>query len=651
MANEHRQIQQQIAMNFMTPSHVEIPLARSELKEMNIPLVLSITPFPRQYKTSPPILPLPFSQIPVCKNCNCVLNYKSSIREEKYFCSVCRTPNKLSPDFSYRLKNFPEIKQSVYDIYFPDRKLREDEIIQKPIETPKLFLLVIERSEITINNGIFVKTIQKIKETFINRNDGVISVFVFDSQLHVPLTFYKNKQNFKILSICDIEDENTTLPEAKFLFFDVKTEKKILVEYLDFLISSTSTDLSQINSFNLLKMYDLVKVLDSFCRDFKIPISIIASRCPIGTIVQYQNLALEIIRNSTSFKFFCINPSNETARSNDFTALSTFSMIVNSKCQVYSLCQVNSLPGDIINEMLDSIYFDNLFFVIIPQHFSIIDIKGPGLRRSENSIMIPAISPGDSVYAYLDYSVRSIQAGTHNIQAYVRFLDSHRRRFIRIINLSLYGSAGDPLVMYQDISYNVFIASTIISFVDKARESSEMKIPIEEFTAVVKKFVENNNIYVLAQGSLVNPTINSAFAMARVFFQNPMNFPLIMGKSPLDVVRFFVPLGYSIDNVNSVEMKGPFLLNNLNFYFGALYVKMHNKRALIIINEHAEGYKTEMAQEWVGAISRPPLQNSIQLASQEENKVIEIIFPSISADHNLYKHVMACIKTNCINYQ
>ena len=67
--------EQKIAMEFVQPSHLQIPMSRTDLKNMNIPFVLAVTPFkPTDYPFKPPVLKYDLFSIPLCRNCHSLLN-------------------------------------------------------------------------------------------------------------------------------------------------------------------------------------------------------------------------------------------------------------------------------------------------------------------------------------------------------------------------------------------------------------------------------------------------------------------------------------------------------------------------------------------------------------------------------------------------
>lgn len=648
--------EQKIAMEYVRSSHLQIPMSHSDLKSMNIPFVLAVTPFQQTDSPfKPPTLKYDLNSIPLCTNCHSFLNTLYSKNEDsKLICPVCHQKNKIPLNFDFLMMNSNETKSSVYDTYFPEAKQdsaskEQNDPINPPSMECQTYLLSIERSEATINNGLFQNTIEKIRETFSQKTTGVITIFVYDSYLHVPFIPYNNRnKSFSIMSICDLSDDKTVLPPAKSLFFDLETEKSLFNQYLDFLISSLSNFTSN-PTLPLVKVFDLVRILNIFCQKLKIPSVIVTSQNPIGTSEEFRNFGLEILRRTSPFKFFCVTPPSSNPP--DFTPLSEFSFIVNSKCQVFSQCQINYLPIDIINELQVPVFSEIIVYMSLPDYFQIVDIKGPGLRRSEKAFILPYMSPNDSVYVYLDYKVSKLKPITHSIQAQVRYLDSHRKRYVRVTSLCFYCVNNNASVAHH-VNYDVYLASLFTSCIDKAREFSDTNKAVEEIKRIRKDFHENqfSKLYFLSQPGIVAPKINCAFSVAEYFLSDQMNYPLIFGRSPVDVSRFFVPIGYSILHIDSNLFQGPMTLCNLQFSFSALYVKMNNRRALLIINDQ---YAREAGQEefnnfvntWTDSISKQPLSDVINNICHGEENVIEIIIPSLSADHNLYKHVLTCIRT------
>lgn len=650
--------EQRIAMDFVQSSHLQIPMNHSDLKNMNIPLVLAVTPF----KTSdspfkPPILKYDLQSIPLCKNCHSFLNTLYTKQENaRLICPVCHQKNLVPNNIDYLTMNSSEAKSSVFDTYFPEKsndpsKDNQTNTIKPPLSECQAHLLVIERSESTITNGLFKNTIEKVRETFSSKTSGIITIFVYDSYLHVPFIPYKNSYNsFSVMKICDLCDDDTILPPAKAIFFDLNKEKELFNQYLDFLISSLSEyQLDSNSTLPPVKVYDVIKVINRLCGKIKIPSVIVTSQNPIGTSQEFRDLGIQIIRQTAPFKFFCVTPF--TANHPDYTPLSEFSFIVNSKCQVYSQCQINYLPLDIVNELQVPFYTDVIIYMTIPDYFSIVDIKGAGLRRSEKAFIVPYMSPNDSVYIYLDYKVSKLMPITHSIQAQVRYLDFRKERYVRVISLCFYCINSNASVAHC-INYDVYLASVFTACIDKAREFSDVKKAVEEIQKIRKKYHENNfaKLYISSQPGIVAPKISSAFAVSEQFLLDQTNYPMIFGRSPIDVSRFFVPIGYSILHIDSDLFQGPMTLNNLQLSFSALYVKLNNKRGLLIINDQyaretsADDFNN-FVQAWTSAINNPPLNNVISNICQNEEKVIEIIIPSLASEHNLYKHVLTCMRT------
>ncbi|OHT04108.1 hypothetical protein TRFO_06408 [Tritrichomonas foetus] len=613
---------QRNAFMYVSPSHLALMQHSKEFQKLSIPITIAVTPFPRNVG-NPSISPYNLQNSPKCRECSAFLNKKIQNSNSFLNCPICGHKNSnINIDemsYSTQLDNY------VFDMHFPEnRNAHKNENIPNVEYDPSVYLLVIECSEETLKNGLFQSTIQKMKDTFMNKNKGVISVFIFNSNLYVPFVL-KNNKSFSISSICDLE--NITFPPPKTMFFDLSNEKDLFSKYLDFLLTFPPSQTT-------VKLFDIVKSINQFCGSFKIPVVIVTSTTMVGNSQEFRDFAIDNMRNTTAFKFFCVSPSNAISKP-DFSPITELSLLLNSKMKIFSQSQIYILPSEIIQELFEPVFFDVIVYSLFPENFKIFDIKGSGLRRSGKSFYLPYISLNDTIYIYLEYGPK-LTSSSPAYQIQVRYLDeSKRNRFARSIS-SNFIMLNNFSEIVRNINFDVFLASTFVKCVDKARENDIHEtangVVFEEFEKVKKDFYGNEffNLFFHEQKGIIVPQVNCAFSVGK-FLLNPDNFSSIMGRNPDDISRFVSPICFKMF-LNCQQLEGPIILKDLKLDYGAAYIKLNNNRALILLHQN------EDIQKWTEAIQSPPLDSLIAQISEET--VVEIVSPQISQDHNLYKHLV-----------
>ncbi|OHT03519.1 hypothetical protein TRFO_29131 [Tritrichomonas foetus] len=611
------------AMNYIRSSHLQIPVFKQDITNLKMPFVVAVTPFPRD-APAPLTLNYTFQHAPICKNCTAIASnrYIKCPDGLNWLCQECSTKNEFSDKFQ-PIENSLQSKVSIVDTYFP-RPQDDPNKILPPSSRPSFYFLVIERTDATINNGLFKATLDKIRETILTKNKGLFSVFVYDTFLHFPVV-NSESMSFSMSTIMDLEDAQ--LPPAESCFFQLDSEKELITKYLDYLENGIQV------LPPMIKLFDLVKMLNTFAWRARIPIVYVTSQVDVGTSEEYRNLSLEILRNTTSMKFMCLKPAGSGP---DFSPLSEFAMVINARVTIFSQSQVNYLPTDIINTMLEPTYVDVLIFTIMPPCFKIADVKGNGLRRSEQTFTIPYMSPNDTVYFYIDYNVGKIDQASPSVQFQVRFIDAKHQRYIRTMSTA-FTLVNNISTVASLCDYDVFIASSYIRCIDKAREFDTSSAALEELSKVRGEFTNDSfsKLFFLSLDPLTRQKIECALSVGKHFLI-PTNYPMILGRSPIDISRFFAPLAYKF-NLYSTELQGPFTLSGCRINSGALYIQLNNSRGLVLLSDN------EDVNKWVEAVGQSPISDLIATICHE--RVIEIIAPSISADHTLYRHVLTCINT------
>ena len=163
--------EQLYAMNYVSSSHHFVPVYKRDLVKMKIPFVISVTPFPRAI--DPPVLSeRTFQHSPKCRNCTGIANnrYIKCPDGITWLCHHCMAKNSFSEKFP-RIDGSAQARNSIVDFAFPKKADGSNKIIA-PTSNPEFYFLVMERTEATIDNGLFSATIQKVKEFLASLNSG-----------------------------------------------------------------------------------------------------------------------------------------------------------------------------------------------------------------------------------------------------------------------------------------------------------------------------------------------------------------------------------------------------------------------------------------------------------------------------------------------
>lgn len=621
MKHQRLSEEQLYTMNYIHSSHRQIPVHSRDVAKMKLPIVAAITPFPRN-TTPPPILSYPFQNAPICKQCGAIASnrYIKCPDSVHWLCQCCSNKNAFTAKFQ-PIENSFQSQVSVVDAFLP-KDPNEPFKILPPCYKPDFFFLIIERTDATMNNGLFKTILDKLRETLLTKS-GRLAIFYYDTYLHIPM-ISKERGFFHVSTIFDLE--GALLPPAESCFFQIEKDGEILNKYLDYLENAPVLP-------PMMKLFDLVKAINAFSSRARIPTVFLTSQVEIGTSTQYREFALSQMKNAVPLKFLCLTPFMAPP---DFSPLSELSLLLNSKVQVFSQSQLNYLPTDLLNALIEPTFIDPLIYVILHPSLKIIDVKGNGIRRTEQSFSTAYLSPNDTIYVFLGYKNATMDQPSPSIQFQVRYHDSRRRRYIRTISYSytLVDNMGTVTQLYD---FDVYIASVFIRCIDKAKEFGSPQAALDQFKIIREEFVDDKfaRLFYFSLEPLTRSKIENAFGVAP-YFLTQINFPLIMGRGPIDISLFFAPEAYMFDS-HSTQMQGPITLSGVKIASGALYIRLNNGRGLILLGEK------ENVQQWVEAIGVPPINELINSVCKE--RVIEIVAPSISSEHNLYKHVMMCINT------
>ena len=567
---------QKNAFKFLDPSIYHIPFEKITFEKLDIPLVLAVTPFPRDSK-SIPLVSEDNNIIARCNHCDAIITKNSKkilkLRRKKVWkCPYCAQKNKPND----LMIDDVQIHNSVFDVHYSSNG--------SPCFNQCSNLVIIENSREMIESGVFQNVIYALKNTFGKKQNGMISVFLFNSHISVPF-IPKNKKYISMSTICDNE-----LPPINTSFFSLDNESDLFVKYLDS-ISRLSTDPTNEN-LPMLKIIDVVEAVNPLCAKFKLPVTIITYDAIVGSAQEYRNFALNNITNTTSYKFFCLNPINQyNIPKNDYSPISELSLIINSKKHIYSKSQFNAIPQDLINELLEPVLFDiTISSYLQKSMLEIDDIKGPGIRQRENDLYIPCAYLDDTFYVFVNYSSMLIFGDRPQIQMQVKYLDCLRAKFLRIMAINLY-PVGNLKQVINSCNIDLIISSIFIESICKAKEcnpSKEMECVLNEFNDISNKFNSNSYIQSLLQDidykRIAIKRLKNALTIGRNYLK-PDNFSFLVGKHFIDIARFFVPVGYEFQSFTNIIPR-PKLLNELKHSNDHLFIITGKDSAVFIVNQH-----------------------------------------------------------------
>lgn len=614
--------EQQYARCYLRSSHYTLPKDQHDFQKMKIPLVIGVTPFP-SVSTAPPLLDCNFRQVPHCPNCGAIVNYQPDYCQNgaSFICKFCH--DKVTQWGLNASPNSPLYSSSVFDTYFPESTEKEtsfNENSRKIKFTPELHLLVIEKTEATWKSGLFIETIKKIKEMIMELDEGYYSVFVFNKLLKVPYITGNNK-GLRIINIVDLSSD--VLPTPDKIFFNLKTQKELFLGFMDILMEEEEVLIPS------LILYDLITSLMIYCNKYGIPALLVTSQNEVGFIDKYREFGFKAMKLFCSFNICCVRSNDKI----DYSPLSELALLANVHVSIYSQEQNNILPQTIINMLLQPNFPNIIVNGVIPSEFKIVDIKGSGLRRTNNSFLISSLSENDTIYFYLEYDVSSLNTLTQFIQFHCRYFDYKRQRIVRIMSMSF--NIGDLQNVSINTDFDMFIASFVISAIDKARENQNANSAINEIKKYKSIYFDDKFAvsFFRQQPSFITCKVQSAFINAGKLLTSE-SFSYLMSNSPSNISLFLSPIGYSF-NLNSTEMQGPFPISGYKLESGALYIKMSVNNAVILLSS------CEDIEQWSQAIVSSPTNELINQACTE--KVIEILSPLTSKKHPFYIQLSKCM--------
>lgn len=288
---------------------------------------------------------------------------------------------------------------------------------QRPILTKSTnFVIIIEISKTTIQNGIVHSICEQIRNIISTKHYIYLAIILFGSSLKFPVINIKNGK-FTFTTMPDVEEFAFT---SEFIYFNLCRDQKCISGYLD-LIEKVQPEN---NIMSLPKLFDVFK---GFLKEIRSQAFVISSEA--STIGNYQETERFFIRYSVSCDLYLI----ETQISKE---CSIFCRTINSDLRSFKKQQGSVLAFEIFRTMAkDRFIYPSIHFKM-PQQFSLKKCIGRGVTLTPTIFKMAKLTTGDTVHILISFNQKK-PIGSSIIRFNIRFLDASRRCFYRIIPFDL----------------------------------------------------------------------------------------------------------------------------------------------------------------------------------------------------------------------
>ena len=605
--------------NFVSSSYTQLPLRKADITRLNFPFACAVTPIPQNIETIPvPTTNYEYKDAPACQFCRTPVTKKTIICQDNtcYLCNICGKKGTLGINAPTYLDS-AQLNVPVVDMPYTD-----DE--NPPIPIKNLFIL--EKSAPTVESGLFYDLISKLLVHIKTLDHGYFSFFLLTTGLNIPI-ISKDRNSFSISSYPDSTD--AILPEdTSKIFFDLskEEEKNLLIKFIE-----TAVEKIQEN----MPVSSILEIIDSVTSSYEkknIFSTMVTCTANPGELADAKILGNKLLQSNGHFDLFCMNPSPQ--QQPNYDGISEFSMLNNSHLIVFNTVQIQNMIDDIIYRIFCTKSGRALVMANVPPFLEVKDIRGCGLMRTHNSIMLTCIEPGDTVYFFFNYVQDTIPAPSPSIVFQTRLMGEDGRRWARVAVYN-FCIVNNMATATQKSNFNVIYASYMLQCIEHGRESSDDLKMQDEVDKLRNLIVEDNFIkmMLLSCGNARLGEVTSYFAVIKKLV-NYVRSAEIMSKTPLDYERFILPHGYLM-MLNTAQVDGPFKIHNYNLTKGALLIQIDYDHSVILLAD------CEDVSVWATSISSPPLSDLI--ATYSTARTIEVMHSKLSHDSKVYITLMKCM--------
>ena len=309
-------------------------------------------------------------------------------------------------------------------------------------------------------------------------------------------------------------------------------------------------------------------------------------------------------------------------------------MLNNSHLLVFNPIQVQHVTDDIMWRIFCRKSARALILVNKNDFFDITDIRGCGLRRTQNSIFLTCLEPGDTVYFTFTYAGPKQNTARPSMVFQMRLRDADGLLFVRTAcyNFSL---VNNMTTLFQKMNYDVTYASLMLQCIDHGRENNDDLTMQDEVENLRDQIIFDNFIKLLicSAGATRIHEFESFFAVIKKLV-NYVRSAEIMSKTPLDYMRFILPYGFLV-MLGSNQVEGPIKLHKFTLQKGALLIQINNDHTVLLLAD------SEDINQWAASVAFPPLSDII--AQYSTARSLEVMHSKTSGESKVFVTLMKCM--------
>lgn len=599
---------------YITSSINFIPINKRDKELLRAPFTVAVTPIISDPENIPK-MEYSFEEAPKCGNCGTICNAKTIIFNDstKYLCGTCKAANEIPIAMDEKFKS------NQFHVNMVEYPYTDQALANAPIKN----IFVLEKSELTVNHGLFSKTIEKLINRIKTLKSGYFSFILLTNTLTVP-KISEDRTKFAYSSYPDCFEMQC--PSADSIFFDLSTEQDLLIQYI--------TSISELSQGTISSsLFELIDSIGSSYAGQNVMTTICTSTIPTGTMEEAKELGHKLLLSLSHFDLFIMNPSIDTQP--DYASVGELSMLNNSHINIFNPVQVESASDDIIYRIFCQKCPAALVSSTHPPFLAIKDIKGCGMMRTQNSFIMTAAEPGDTFFFFYDYIVDQVEFTNPSILYQMRLTHDDGSTSITVATYSFSLVNNNKSVM-DHANIDLILQSYIIQAIEDGREKADELVMLSSLDKIRDDFLNQPFLQLMLTASG-----NNNFRYACVCFGTAsklLNFIRasdIMSKMPREFGWYCMPRFYWLQR-NTTEVPNLLTLNGFNrFVSGAMFIKYDSRHSLIILAEN------EDMNEWIDLLNKSPLKEVIQQISTTPS--VELIHPKVNATHKTYITINKCM--------
>jgi len=605
---------------FIQSSYSVFPRKLDEINKIGVPIVVSVTPLTENMvhiDLSSSVL----KESVKCHKCKAFASKGSHFipNMDTFTCNLCGTKSGINTQ--NRLVNETQSSKNDFDIFIPYES--NNSHIPSVHYSPKGQVYVVELSQSTYDNGIYLSLIETIESRFLSLDRVNVTIFIINNGLILP-NISIDGDKISISHVCDID--NASILPYECVFFSMKTQKKLFQQYIDY-IKTLSPKKSDYNIVGLLKACLTIESPKSHV------VSVFFSEVTIPQSDLFYEFALESLKNENGVDLYYL--INEKFPPN-LDPIVEYCMLMNSQFRVFTSDQKLTIPNEILEGSFKRRVYEVTIINCTSPYIELIDIKGCGIRKSSNAYYIETLTVDDTIYFYFNYRKGTIDKENLSIQFQVKFYDSYYNCYVRVLNHSFIVSA-DPISVKNGINYELFVSGLIIDGIEKARENHNIQSISNEILPVISNKLKNQYLKDLIQyqPQIVSSRIFHGLRTSPVII-NAFGLSSVSGKSPQTIFNYLSPLTYRI--LIDGRILHPQCLSGQTIGNDAFLVRVTDRKAFLIHQNPQE------LDTWVSLLTKTEINRAI--GNTFPGICIEIL--SMDSKHPIIGYITHCINTSIL---